>query len=319
MRNAGVYLLSVLLIAGALSAVVSMATMQWLYPQRGTDRAPAPAHSAPAAPASAAAPEKQPAQPQPATKNAVNPAFAATPEETLALEFIRRAAGGDVQGAAALSDGLTAEALRGSVTFHSVSAQRAATLPGPRGSVNVQVWVLIGPNQTRSLYQLTVAGGKVRSLKGPMAPEGGFGPFGLTLLDEQARPLDMTPYRGRGLVLISPRTPEPGLAELVRQLQAACGPQGVDVVLLMDIRSPDWVAAARAAGYTGPVWRVKARLEDVPLVSKGSLMGAYGVLIDREGFAVASLAALDPFQYGLPDEAPPAIATSVFRAYGLMP
>ncbi|HWI52996.1 MAG TPA: hypothetical protein VNT01_12730 [Symbiobacteriaceae bacterium] len=312
MRNVGTYLLSVVLIAGALSAVVSMATVKWLYPKRPVERTPAAVQTAARtpdpAPAQAQATPQPQAQPQPASA-----------EEKTALEFIRRAAGGDTAGAAALAEGLTAEALKEAITRHSPSPQRVAKLPGPAGSANVLVWVTLGTNQGRSLYQVNVAGGKVRSVNGPMAPEGGYGPFALALLDEQARPLDTAPYKGHALLLVSPRVPEPGLPELLNQLQMAYASRGIDVAVVMDTRSPDWAAAARAGGYKGPIWRVKARLEDVPLVKKGTLLGAYGILVDRDGLAVASLAALEPLNYNLPDETPASIATVVFRAYGLLP
>ncbi|HWI65788.1 MAG TPA: hypothetical protein VNT75_28510 [Symbiobacteriaceae bacterium] len=310
MRNAGVYVLSVVLVAGALSAVVSMATVSWLYPKRPAEKAPA-AQVQPAPPPVT----KQPQQPAPKATAPVTPT---TAEEKLALDLIRKAAAGDVKGAAALSTGLTPESLQDSIARHAPAPQRTGLLPAAKGTADVLVWVTLGPKNTRSLYQVTVVGGKVQALKGPMAPEGGYGKLSLALLDEQARPLDTTPLRGHALLLVSPRTPEPGLAELLNQLQATYGPQGIDVALVMDIRSPDWVAGARAAGYKGPIWRVKARLEDVPLVSKGTVLGAYGVLVDREGIAVASLAALEPLNYGLADETPVSIAPAVFRAYGLI-
>ena len=311
MRNVGTYLLSVILVAGALSAVVSMATVKWLYPQRPTERTPAAVQTTRTA-------DPAPAQPQPQPKTQPQPQ-AASPEEKTALEFIRRAAGGDVAGAAALTEGLTAEALKDAITRHSPTPQRVAKLPSPAGSIDVLVWVNLGTNKGLSRYQVTVAGGKVRSFKGPMAPEGGYGPFMLTLLDEQARPLDMAPYKGHALLLFSPRVPEPGLPELLNQLQMAYASRGIDVAVVMDTRSPDWAAAARAGGYKGPIWRVKARLEDVPLVAKGTLLGAYGILVDRDGLAVASLSALEPLNYNLPDETPASIAPAVFRAYGLLP
>ncbi|HLN65385.1 MAG TPA: hypothetical protein VK464_28005, partial [Symbiobacteriaceae bacterium] len=71
--------------------------------------------------------------------------------------------------------------------------------------------------------------------------------------------------------------------------------------------------------WQGPVWRVKARLEDVPLVSRANLLGAYGVLVDREGYAVASAGVLDPLRYGLPDQTPLGLAEPVLKAYGLLP
>jgi hypothetical protein len=249
------------------------------------------------------------------------PAQPAGPEEQAALEFIRRAAAGDAKGALALAaggSGITTELLHDQVARFSPSPQWVARLPAAPGSVPVLVWVTYGRDNALGVYQVTVTGGKVRALKGPMAPEGGYGPLPMPLLDEQARPLDLTPYKGHGLVLISPRQPEADLADILASLSAAFASKGVDVVLVLDIRSPDMTAAARAAGYKGPVWRVKGRLEDVPLVAKGTMHGAYGILVDRNGIATASLAALEPLGYGLADETPLSIAPTVFRAYGLL-
>jgi hypothetical protein len=318
-RNVTVYLVSVILIAGALSAVVAMATVTWIYPHRPTEVAVAAA--APSEPAPAAPPAQPPAVTTTTPAPDPGPAQPAGPEEQAALEFIRRAAAGDSKGALALTaaggGGITAELLQDQVTRFSPSPQWVARLPAAPGSVPVLVWVTYGRDGALGLYQVTVAGGKVRAFKGPMAPEGGYGPLPMPLLDEQARPLDLTPYKGHGLVLISPRQPEPDLADILSALSAAFAPKGVDVVLVLDIRSPDMTAAARAAGYKGPVWRVKGRLEDVPLVAKGTMHGAYGVLVDRTGIATASLAALEPLGYGLSDETPLSIAPTVFKAYGL--
>jgi hypothetical protein len=311
-RNIGAYLLSVILIAGTLSAVVSMATIQWLYPDRGErtattqGAADTPKADAPVTPTLA-----KPTQPAPPPD--------ATPEEKLALDFLLRAAGGDAQGAAALTDGLATDFLKEQITRHGPVPQRVATLPGAPGGTAVLIWATTGADLARIQYLVTVQNNKVHALKGPLAPEGGFAPFALTLLDENARPLDMAPHKGRALLLIAPRAPEPGLAELLTELQTTYAPQGIDVALVLDIKSPDWLTAARAAGYKGPVWRVKARLDDVPLVARGTLLGAYGILVDRAGFAVASLAALEPLNYNLPDETPATIAPTIFRAYGLLP
>jgi hypothetical protein len=329
-RNIGTYLLSVILIAGTLSAVISMATIQWLYPDRGrgqtgttqgavTDTPKADA--LPSAPTSG--PETVSTAPKAVTPTLAKPAQAtppaATPEEKLALDFLLRAAGGDAQGAAALTEGLSTDFLKEQITRHVPVPQRVATLPGAPGSTVVLIWATTGTELARIQYQVTIQKDKVHALKGPLAPEGGFAPFALTMLGEDARPLDMAAHKGRALLLIAPRAPEPGLAELLTELQTTYAPKGIDVALVLDIKSPDWLTAARAAGYKGPVWRVKARLDDVPLVARGTLLGAYGVLVDRAGFAVASLAALEPLHYNLPDETPASIAPMVFRAYGLLP
>jgi hypothetical protein len=316
-------LLSVILIAGTLSAVVSMATIKWIYPKRAGERT---VTTHPAAPADAPKPDTK-AEPQPAptpsaTKTGsgtVAEARATTPEEKLALDFFRKAAAGDLEGAAAMTDGLTTAILADQIQRHAPVPGRVAQLPGAPGITTVLIATANGPMGMHSQYQVTIRQNRVHGLKGPMAPEGGFSPLALTLLDEEARPLDMAPHKGRALLLIAPRAPEPGLAELLTDLQQTYAPQGIDVALVLDMNSPDWLAAAREGGYAGPVWRVKARLNDVPLVSRGTLLGAYGVLIDRDGYAVASLASLEPLLYDLPDQTPAAIAPVVFRAYGLLP
>lgn len=289
MRNAVFWVISVIVVAGALSAVVASATVKWLYP-------------------------KQPPTPAPAAMTTNQPPTKATPatttaDETVAFNYVKDAANGV----------LTDEKLKEQVARHQVQPLRAARLPGSAGRVLVWVDFRDAGSTARGLYDVTVVQGKVTSLQGPVAPEGGFGPHGLQFYDEQAKPVDPATYQGRPLVLLSARKPEVQLGETLVSLHTALKPLGVEVVLVSDIRSPDWIAAARQAGYQGQVWRIKGRLEDVPLVSKGTVHGAYGILIDPQGYAVGSAAALEPLHYDLPDQTPAAIAPIVLRAYGLLP
>jgi len=318
-RNAAAVIVAVALVAGALSALVAMLTVEWIYPADG--RAAAAAQATAPAPAAAAAAREVVAPPAPATPAPAKPVDPSSPQdEQIALNLLRKASAGDVAAALKLADpAITAEALRDQVGRLAATPLRAAGLPG---AGRVLIWADYAREsggRARGAYDLTVAGGQVTQLKGPLAPEGGFKPLPFEVLDEDARKLDMAPYRGRGLLLVSPRLPEPGLAETLQQLSTTFAPQGVTVALLLDIRSPDWAQAARQGGFDGPVWRAKARLEDVPLVSRGQFLGAYGVLVDREGYAVASLAALDPSRHGLPDRTVSDVAPVVLRAYGLLP
>lgn len=319
--RAGVYLLSAIAAAGILSAGVSVAAVLLM--------APAPPGAVPAA--TAAVETKAPAAAGPAV---AAPAAQSTPpaalpappipgqEEQTALEFLRRAGAGDTAGALALSKGLTEEALRYQAGRYAAVPRRATRLPGPAASpLTLMLWAdyRLEGLPAKGQYMVTMQNGKVTALKGPLSPEKGFQPFTTPMIDEQGNPVQLVNYLGRGLLLVTPRTPEPGLAELLASLHATYASRGVEVVLATDIRSPDWVAAARKAGFTGQVWRVKLRMEEVPLVSRGTLLGAFGVLVDRSGFAVGSLGALDPLGYNLPDKTVADIVPAVFQAYGLLP
>lgn len=289
MRNAVFWVISVIVVAGALSAVVASATVKWLYPkQQPVTHVAAPVQT-------------QPPASSPATTN--------TADEIVAFKYVQDAANGVIADAR----------LKDQVTRHQVQPLRAARLPGNAGKVLVWVNFRDAGATARGLYEVTVTKGKVSGLQGPIAPEGGFGPHGLQFYDEQAKPVDLATYQGRPLVLLSARKPEVQLGETLVSLYSTLKPLGVEVVLVSDIRSPDWIAAARQAGFMGKVWRIKGRLEDVPLVSKGTVHGAYGLLIDPQGYAVGSAASLEPLHYNLPDETPSSIAPIVLRAYGLLP
>lgn len=304
MRNAVFWAITALLVLAALSATVSMMTVQWLYPSMADRRDPQPSRPLPPLP-----PVKGQAPSQPG------------PEEMLAMDLLQRAAVGDLSGAKALSPSLPEESLR-AVTRVNPTPLWASRLPGPEdGPAQLLVWAQYRREglAARGVYQVTVSRGKVSAVTGPLAPELGYGPLPWTPLDERARKLDMEPYRGRGLVLIAPRAPEQGLLETLVELQREYSPQGVEVVLVLDVRAPDWITTARMAGFSGPIWRVKAKLEDVPVVTQGHLLGAAGLLVDRQGTVVASLTALDPLRHGLADRTVGSIAPLVLKAYGLLP
>lgn len=341
MRNAISWTIGVILLAGALSAVVAVATVTWVYPKQyatageATDKAPAEPTSGAAqtgtAPQTAAAAQAnavsqtsaapQTNAPQTTAAPPVAPPVRTTPtnDAEVAAELIRRAAAADLPGALALvTPAVTEQDLRLQITRLTPTPLRTALLPGNAG---LQIWVDYRREgrPARGYYVVAFDGGKVRSLKGPIAPEGGYGPIGLPIQTEDGQPVELTACKGKGLLLVSARVPEPGLAETLVDLSQTWAPKGIEVVLVTDMRSADWTTAARAAGFSGPVWLVKGRLEDIPLPSKGRLLGAYGVLVDREGYAVASLSALDPFAYDLPDQTTAQIAPTVFKAYGLLP
>jgi hypothetical protein len=335
LRNALPWVVGTISAAALLSAVIAVLTVQ-LYappgpavsapaPAPATTTAPAPAATAPApaatTPDPSAAKPSAAAAPRPSQGAAPSTVKAGSPEEQVVLDLFRLASAGDMAGALKLTAGLTEESLKSQVYRHTPTVARIAHLPSPAGTTRMLVWVeyRLPGLPTRGLYDVTVQKGKVTAITGPLTPEGGYARFALQPQDEQGRPVDLNAYAGRALLLFSPRAPEPGLAALLTSLQATYGPRGIDVVLVLDIRSPDWLAAARQGGWQGPVWRVKARLEDVPLVSRANLLGAYGVLVDREGYAVASAGVLDPLRYGLPDQTPLGLAEPVLKAYGLLP
>lgn len=300
MRSLTTWIVSSILVLGALSAVVAALTVQWLYP---TSAPPSTSMTLPGI-----------GRPS-ATVSATKPA-AGTPEHT-AMELIRRAGLGDLTGALALAQpgALTADGLQRQVTRFSPTPRRVAALPGtgePRLLVWVDYWRENG--QARGLYQVSMAGEKVGAVQGLLAPEGGFGPLPWSPLEESGGKLvNLDAYRGRPLLLVAPRTPEVGLAEALAQLRQA----GLEVVLVIDTRSPDWVSAARHFGFNGPIWRVKQRMEDVGVVNQGQALGAVGVLVDAEGIAVGPFAALDPLRYSLPDASMTELLPVVMKAYGL--
>lgn len=306
MKRMRMLFLSLLLAVAALSAVVAIATVEWLvYPTAG-----APVASTP--PPSESVKTTQPLAAQTPPSQAP-----AGPDEALALDFVRRAGAGDLAGALSLTapSVFKQEQLRTAVARFSPAPVRAGKLPGT--PTVVLVWTQyrneVGA-QARGLYQVTVSGGKVTALAGPIAPDNGFHSLSLEPLDEQARPVDMAAYKGHSLLLVAPRNPEDGLLEALKAM-----PPGIDVVLVRDIRSPDWVGSARQGGFTGPVWLVKSRLEDLPVVSQTRFLGAVGILVDRDGYAVGSFAALDPLRYNLPDSTLKDVAPLVLKAYGLLP
>lgn len=313
MRSLAFWTVTAMLVLGAISATVAMVTVTWLYPQgRGQSVASTASATPPAAEPTAPAAAAQP----------LRTAAPTGLEERAAVEVIRLASIGDLRGALALTAGLTEPQLK-AVTGLSPTPVSAAPLPAANGSpAEMLVWTQyrLDGLPARGAYTVAVADGKVTALAGPLAPAGGYARLPWTPLDEQARKVDPATYSARGLILVAPRTPEPGLAETMAQLQREYQARGVDVVLVIDVRSPDWISVARAAGFQGPVWRVKGRLEDVPAVSPGLFLGAVGLLVDREGFVVASLTALDPSRYGLTETVTPsAVAPAVLKAYGLTP
>ncbi len=328
-RNILFWVGALVIVVLALSATVSMATVRWLYPNL---------HVADPKPVVTTKPKPQALRvPEPTVVqrrwSAVKPLYeppvftpppskALSADEAIAIELIRAAAAGDLKTALGLSVGVSQSSLTRQLTQFAPIPYRAGTLPSEPGKpVNLLVWATYRRDgeSARGAYQVSVSGGKIVHVNGPLAPDEGYAPLPWEPLDEQARKIDLSLYRGRGLVLISPRAPEPGLLDAMAHIHKEYKEQGVEVVLVLDIRSPDWIGTARNGGFLGPVWRIKGRIEDVPVVSPGRMLGASGLLIDPEGLAVASLSALDPSRYGVHERGPLSIASGVFRAYGLLP
>lgn len=303
MRNVLFWGSSALLVVGALSATIALTTMNWLYP---TSAAPAAGKavvlSTPAA--------------RPAMVSAES-----TGAELAALAFLERVSAGDISGARAMAAGLSDATYEQTLQLKPV-VQQAALLPVPAGAPDsVLVWTTYRRDgrTARGAYRVTLEAGKVIGATGPLAPEGGYGPLPWQPIDERGRKVSLEGYKGRGLVIIAPRLPEADLTAVLTRLQTEFSPMGVEVVLAVDLGGPDLTAHARNAGFAGPVWRIKGHLEEVPVLSKGRLLGAVGLLVDRVGTTVASLAALDPSRYGLDGQPIEAVAPAIFRAYGLTP
>ncbi len=301
MRTVLFWIASIALVLGALSATVSMATVKWLYPTSASAIDPPP--------------------PEEATATArVNTQEAPSSAELGALEFIRRASAGDTAGAKALAAELPVGLYEQIANLRPV-VQKAAALPGPAGAPTpVLVWSTYRreDHTARGAYQVSIQNGKVTGVSGPFAPDGGYQTLPWAPTDEKGRKVNLNSYKGRGLVIVAPRAPEADLVPSLARLQAESAPKGVDVILAVDLGGPDLTSYARNSGYTGPIWRIKGHIEEVAMVSKGRLMGAAGLLVDRTGLAVASLTALDPARYGLDGQPIQAIAPAVFRAYGLI-
>lgn len=306
MKSVAFWASTALLVLGALSAVISMATLRWLYPARLAERPPDVVAPAPAS----TPPQVSDAPPAPIG-----------PEEQLALTVLRLAGSGDVESALASTANLTAQGLTEQVARLKAVPLQAARLPGAGPEVPVLAWAHYTRDgaRARGSYILKVSGDRVTGLDGPLSPQGGYKVPEVPLSDDRNRKIDLTQFRGRSLLLVSPRTPEPGLAETLADLERLHGPQGVTIVLVIDIRSPDWKAAARSQGFKGPVWLLKGNIESVPVINQGRLLGAVGLLIDRDGLAVSSLTALDPRRYGLADSSVLDVAPAVLRAYNLLP
>lgn len=324
MRNLIFWAVTAILLLGALSATVSMATVRWLYPETSPPSSSQPRST----PASKAQP-KQSASPGGAGQTTaytpppltIQPGPPATPDELLAMDVIHRAGTGDLAGARALSHPIPAEVWE-ELERVRPSPGRAVALPGPEGEpVQVLVWTQYRREGVlaRGAYRVAISGAKVLGITGPFAPSSGYRALPFKPLDERARPVDMSKFEGRGLLLVTPRLPESGLIPLMSDLQREYAPLGVEVILLLDTLSPNWVTAARRAGFTGIIWRAKARVDEIPVVTRGGMFGAIGLLVDRQGTVVSSVAALDPSRYSLPEKTVPEIAAQVLRAYGLLP
>lgn len=255
--------------------------------------------------------------------NAPAPALSLETEgsEGLAVRLLQLASANDREGSRAIiSPSLGQAELTARVTAFEPRPLHAAPLPRPTDDEErILIWAeyTAAGQPTIGLYQVTVSSDQVTAVSGPLSPLGGYRPLILEPLDQHAKRVPSHTYQGRPLILLAPRAPEPLLARTLIDLHELLAPRGITVALVIDMHAPDWAGTARAAGFTGPIWRWKGNVESIPTVTPGRLQGAAGLLIDREGIPVASVAALDPFRYGLPDQTPAQIAEAVLRAYGL--
>jgi hypothetical protein len=322
-RKAGIVAFSSVVMAGALSVIVAVMTVRLLDPNTGgpgvaaitapTPAAvPAPSPSPAPAPLAATQPTPQPVTPTlaQATEAVQKPTDT---DEQAAMELIRSAGIGDLPAALARVQGLSDQVVKTKVTRLGAVPYRSTRLV----ATEMLVWAeyLRAGVTVRGAYQVHMVDGKVTALEGPLAPEGGYQLAHVKPIDLNGKSVDLGAFKGRGVVLVAPRIPELGLDEALVTLQKQFAPLGVEVVLALDIGAPDWAGTAARAGFTGTVWRFKSRLDDVPMLNKGRWLGAVGLLIDREGYAVASLTALDPSRYD--SQAPD--PTQIFKAYGLLP
>lgn len=248
---------------------------------------------------------------------------ARTPAEHAAASLLTLAGRAEWEGALALLEAPPDDALRFRLERQQVRPVSAAALPAPAGALTpVLVWTEYRQERADAAgpYLVQVnGGGRVEMLHGPLVPRGGYQALSFDLLDESGARLPPRAWQGRPLLLVAPRAPEPGLDVALTELERMAAPLGITVALLIDLRAPDWAGTARAAGFTGPVWRAKADLERQPVVTPGRLLGAAGLLIDPQGRPVAALTALDPLRYGLPGQSPAQLAPQVLRAYRLLP
>jgi hypothetical protein len=238
------------------------------------------------------------------------------PEET-AARLITRAAGGMHADALALAapGALSRDTLKERIEAFQPRVRSSALLPD--GQALVWVNYKRGTRQAKGYYLVTVGKEGVTALAGPFAPLDGYRSFQMEVFDEFRNKIDPKVYKGKGLVLVAPRQPDPYLPPLLEDLRIAAEESGVYFVLALDTASPDWLRYARAQGYNGLIWRVKGNLETLPAVAPFSVLGAVGILIDREGVAVAPFAVLDPSRYGREWSEAASLLPAIVRAFGL--
>ncbi len=172
--------------------------------------------------------------------------------------------------------------------------------------------------QARGYFQLQVVHEhdewRVHAADGPVAPRDGWSVFKFP-----TESLDGQPVKVKGpAVLWAPRQPEPDLVQDMIVLHKALGAD-LPLVLVVDPSTPvGWEKVALQGGWSGPVWRVRGRLEELSVPALWLYKGAAGVLLDSDARAVASLGALDPGRYYA---APvwPGAAVQALQAHGLLP
>lgn len=286
------------LAAGALAAgTVSALAFALLWPAGGATPAAAPA-AAPAAPA--VAPD--------------------TPAAT-AREFLARAGAGDSSGSQALvAAGGPGAGRLAEFRQMQVRPLRGGPLPGASpDAAEVLLWSGYRRAGAEALgyFQLRVVREqgtwRVAGADGPVAPREGWAAYAFPTETAGGQRVAV---RGPA-VLWAPRRPDPDLARDMAALQQQLGDR-LPVVLVMDLPAPaGWEKVAQEEGWTGAVWRVRGRLEELPVPALWTYKGATGVLLDADGKVVASLGALDASRYNAAGPWPET-AVQALAAHGLI-
>lgn len=290
-RRAGwaFWVLAIVLPALALGVIAGSMTVSWLYPDH----------------------------PAETRKPSVSSMSTVLVQEESAAKLIERAANSRYTEALSLAAAgtLTRDLLNERVTVFHPTVISAATLPDGQALV----WVEYRRNGKilRAHYLVRMGDDGISGLDGPYAPLGGYAALGMDIYSEDGRLIDRGALRGKGLILVTPRRPDPYLPPVLEELRLEAEKWGVIFVLALDTASPDWLRYARAQGYNGTIWRIKGNLDTIPALAPFPFMGATGLLVDRDGMAVAPLSAIDPPRYGRDPDELTAILALIIKAFRL--